>query len=79
MGAGDELRTDKSRLAFENVAPDLFKLAAAGIIIAIAVGWRKMIGREVMLTESLEYLLRVIEGNFFHLMKTGAQSSSASF
>ena len=69
MGAGDELRTDKSRLAFENVAPDLFKLAAAGIIIAIAVGWRKMIGREVMLTESLEYLLRVMEGNFFHLMK----------
>ena len=69
MGAGDELRADESGLAFENVAPDLFELAAAGIIIAIAVGRCEMIGREVMLTESLEDLLRVVEGNFFHLMK----------
>ena len=65
MGAGDELRADESSLAFENVAPDLFELAAAGVIIAIAVGRCEMIGREVMLTESLEYLLRVVEGNFF--------------
>lgn len=61
MGAGDELRADKSRLAFENVAPDLLELAAAGIIIAIAVGRCEMIGREVMLAESLEDFLRVVE------------------
>ena len=69
MGAGDELRADESRLAFENVAPDLLEFTAAGVIIAITVGRCEMIRREVMLAESFEDFLRVVEGNFFHLMK----------